>query len=104
MTDILNIDNPDPDNEDVRAWLEIRKQAALRIDPQTAEVECVYGNPFDPYGVRQSLPPEVQDIIREMFFARSPGTDVWVYFEDLPKATYDALWMKIESGQCARQS
>ena len=60
---------------------------------------CTRGNRFDPYGVHQNLLPELQDDCGKMHFARSPGSDVWVYFEDLPKATYDALWMKIEFGQ-----
>ena len=31
----MNTDSP-RDNDDVKAWLKIRKQAALRIDPRTA--------------------------------------------------------------------
>jgi hypothetical protein len=30
------------------------------------------------------------------FFARSPGSDVWVWFGDLPEATAAALWKKHE--------
>jgi hypothetical protein len=26
------------------------------------------------------------------YFARSPGTDIWVLFRDLPQQTRDALW------------
>ena len=32
-------------------WLAIRKEAALKIDPETAEVSCSYGDVADPYGV-----------------------------------------------------
>jgi hypothetical protein len=35
----------------VEQWLAIRKEAALRIDPETAEVEWIYADIGDPYGV-----------------------------------------------------
>ena len=35
----------------VGQWLEIRKEAALQIDPETAEVMWTYANVADPYGV-----------------------------------------------------
>ena len=50
----------------------IRKEAGRKIDPETAEV--LLG-----------------------FFARSPGSDVWVWFGDLSDATRDALWEKYRS-------
>jgi hypothetical protein len=94
----MNTDNP-RDND---AWLTIRKQAALRIDPQTAEVIWEYGQTLDPYGVYDLLPEEQQ--IGRNRFARSPDSDVWVSFHDLPKATLDELWRKIESGQLLWES
>ena len=47
----------------------------------------------DPYGVDPELPEEYWQVGRE-YFARSPGSDVWVWFGDLPDATRDALWEK----------
>jgi hypothetical protein len=75
----------------VEQWLAIRKEAGLKIDPETAEVDWRYARTFNPYGL--SLPdlPEEYNIGRE-YFARSPGSDIWVNFDDLPKATRDALW------------
>ena len=48
---------------------------------------------LDPYGVYPELPEELQQVERE-YFARSPGSDVWVGFGDLPEATRDALSKK----------
>jgi hypothetical protein len=71
----------------------IRKKAALEIDPRTAETEWWYAYTIDPYGVCSELPDECRCVGRE-YFARSPGSEVWVSFRDLPDATRDALWEK----------
>jgi hypothetical protein len=62
----------------------LRKAVGLQIDPETAEVEWTYAQ------------EEYQQVGRE-YFARSPGSDVWVWFGDLPEATRDALWKKHKS-------
>ena len=72
-------------------WLAIRKKAGLKLDPETAEVEWCYAQTLDPYGVAPDLPEQCQQIGRE-YFARSPASDVWVNFRDLPKTIRDALW------------
>ena len=74
-------------------WLAIRKKAGRKIDPETAEVDWIYAQTLDPYGVYAELPEELQQVGRE-YFARSPGSDIWVWFGDLPVATQDALWEK----------
>jgi hypothetical protein len=66
-----------------------------RIDPATAEVMWEYGYTLDPYGVHELLDEEKQ--IGRAYFARSPGSDVWVSFYDLPDATAAALWDKHSS-------
>ena len=81
------------DQMTVKQWLAIRKEAGLKIDPKTAEVTWIYAWMFDPYGVLPDLPEEYQQVGRE-YFARSPGSDVWVDFGDLPAATRDALWKR----------
>ena len=48
---------------------------------------------IDPYGVHPDLPEEYQQIGRE-YFARSPGSDVWVLFQDSPKGPPKSLWAK----------
>jgi hypothetical protein len=80
----------------VKRWLAIRKEAGLKIDPETAEVMWQYELTLDPYGVYPDLPEEYQQVGRE-YFARSPGSDVWVWFGDLPDAIRGALWEKHKS-------
>ena len=81
------------DQMTVKQWLAIRKEAGLKIDPKTAEVTWIYVWELDPYGVHPDLPEEYKQANRESF-ARSPGSDVWVAFGDLPAATRDALWKR----------
>jgi hypothetical protein len=68
----------------------VRKDAALRIDPETSVVMCTYARTLDPYGDDPDLPEEYCQV-RRTHFVRSPGSDVWVMFNDLPAATRDAL-------------
>jgi hypothetical protein len=77
----------------VEQWLAIRKEAGLRIDPETAEVYWEYGHTLDPYGVDPDLPAEYRQIGR-LNFARAPDSDIWVCFYDLPDTTREALWEK----------
>jgi hypothetical protein len=77
-------------------WLAIRKEVGLQIDAETAEVCWTYAQILDPYGVEPELPEEFWQVGRA-YFARSPGSDVWVWFGDLPDATRDALWEKHKS-------
>ena len=79
--------------EEAEKWIAVRKEAGLKIDLETAEVNWWYAQTLDPYGVYPGLPEEYQQVGRE-YFARSPGSDVWVRFGDLPKTTGDALWKK----------
>ena len=75
---------------ELEEWLAIRKEAGLKINPETAEVHCCYALTLDPYGVYPELPEEYRQVERT-YFARSPGSDIWVEFGDLPQATVDAL-------------
>jgi hypothetical protein len=80
----------------IEEWLAIRKEAGLKIDPETAEVCWRYAQVLDPYGVFPELAKEY-DCVGRQYFARSPESDVWVSFHDLPKATVDALWKKADA-------
>jgi len=71
----------------------IRKEAGLKIDPETAEVFWTYVRTMDPYGIDPELPEELQQVGRG-YFARAPGGDIWVEFSDLPRSTSCALWRK----------
>lgn len=68
---------------------ELDQQLAQTSSKQVAQTE-------DPYGVVPDLPEQRQLVGRE-YFARSPGSDIWVWFSDLPKATKRALWKKHKS-------
>jgi hypothetical protein len=76
----------------VEQWLAIRREAALQIDPETAEVMWKHANIVDPYGAY----PDCQECIGSVYFARPSGSDVWVCFDDLPDATVKALTEKQE--------
>lgn len=81
--------------QDVKKWLAIRKKAALKIDPKTAKVIWRYAQVLDPYGVDPDLPIECQQVGRD-YFACAPGSDIWVWFGDLPNRTRNALLKKHE--------
>lgn len=74
----------------------LRKAVGLHVDPETAEVTWIYAQTLDPYGDYPNLPEEYQQVGRE-YFARSPESDIWVSFDDLPDATREALWKKHKS-------
>lgn len=82
----------------VHQWLGLRKDAALKIDPATAELTWRHGQVLDPYGVIRDLPDECYQIGRN-YFARSPGSDVWVSFDDLSHEVVSELWRKIYGPQ-----
>jgi hypothetical protein len=83
---------------EIERWLAVRKEEALKIDPETAEVYWVYAQVLDPYGVLDEceLPEEFRGVGRD-YFARAPGSDIWVWFGDLPDETEDKLWKKHRS-------
>jgi hypothetical protein len=81
------------DDITIEQWLAIRKEAGLRIDPDTAEVYWEYALTLDPYGIYPELPEECQVVGRE-YFARNPESGIWVNFRDLPETTREALWEK----------
>jgi len=76
----------------VDQWLAIRKEEALHVDPATAQVTWEHGSVLDPYGV---YPPFEEDNIGRNYFARAPGSHVWVSFHDLPAAVSTQLWERL---------
>ena len=70
--------------------LAIREEAGRKIDPETAEVMWKYAQMVDPYGDGLEIPDELW-LVGRTYFARSPGSDIWVWFGDLPDATRDRL-------------
>ena len=80
--------------EDTDQWLAIRKEAAAKIDAEAAEVHWEFGSVTDPYGVYGDTVDQESCVVGRNYFARSPESDVWVWFGDLPAAVRDALWQK----------
>jgi hypothetical protein len=77
----------------LKEFRERRREAGRKIDPETAEVVVTYGDTSDPYEIDPLLPEEWRQGGRN-YFARFPGSDIWVEFGDLPAATADALGNK----------
>jgi hypothetical protein len=97
MTDLPQTAEDVPTVEITKKYLHVlRKVVGLHIDPETAEVEWIYAQTLDPYGDEPDLPEEYDQVGRE-YFARSPGSDVWINFGDLPEATRMKLWEKHKS-------
>jgi hypothetical protein len=84
-----------------KRWLSVRKEQGLKIDPETAEVFFEEGSARNPYGLNDFTYEE--DSLWPNYFARSPGSDVWVLFEDLPKTTCDRLWARVRAEAAARE-
>jgi hypothetical protein len=77
-------------------WLAARKEAGLRIDPEHAQVFWEHGQVLDPYGLYDLTDEE--SCVGRNYFARSPRSDVWVSFDDLPAAVRDRLWTRMKAG------
>jgi hypothetical protein len=83
---------------EIERWLAIRKEEALKIDPESAEVDWHYAQVLDPYGVQDEWElPEEFDCVGRDYFARRAGGDVWVWFGDLPEKTLKRLEQRGES-------
>ena len=89
-------DNMQSQDDHVMRWFRIDEEAGRKIDPDTAEVHWAYRQVLDPHRVLPDLPEEAVEVGRD-YFARSPESDKWVWFGDLPEATRDALWEEHKS-------
>jgi hypothetical protein len=77
-------------NIPVEIWHELLQIAGRQIDPKTAEVDSEWCQMVDPNGIYSDSPPE-GGCIGRLDFARAPGTELWILFDDLPAATCEAL-------------
>ena len=88
---MTKIDNENTiDGFTVEQWLEVRREEGRMIDPDTAKVDWRYAQTLDPYGVYPDLPEECWQVGRE-YFARSPESDIGVWFGDLPGEVREGL-------------
>jgi hypothetical protein len=79
-------------------YFAIRREEGLRIDPDTAEVDCSYRNDYDPYGILDHLEiPEELNWTSRQYFARAPGSEIWVSFQDLPERTVNKFYRQKNS-------
>jgi coproporphyrinogen III oxidase len=88
-------------DKDVKEWLAIRNEAGLKIDPMTAEVYWKYAEVLDPYGVLDLRAEE--RCIGRSYFARAPGSDIWVSFYDLPEQVCREL-RRLYDAECRRRA
>jgi hypothetical protein len=78
---------------EAEAYRTVRREEAEHIDPETAETNWWYGKTLDPYDVIPAIPEHLIQVGRE-YFARRPGSDIWVHFGDLDPGVRDKLWAK----------
>jgi hypothetical protein len=69
------------------------KEIGSNIDPATAEVSWERENWFNPYGL---YPDAEYYLPRLLYFARSPGSGIWVQFEELPETTRKVLEQRVD--------
>jgi hypothetical protein len=86
--------DPTKNETSAEQFLAARKEAGLKIDPETATVMWTYALTRDPYGIFEV--PDDYSVGRECF-VRSPNSDIWVWFDDLPEATRETLWQMHKS-------
>jgi hypothetical protein len=84
---------------EVEQFLVEREVAGAALDPATAEVASSYGRILDPYGVYGDVLPTEAQCAGWTYFARAPGSDLWISLYDLPDATAKALWARMEAGE-----
>ena len=72
-------------------FIKIRKQAGLKIDPETAEVASWHVDMQNPYGL---YPTAEEYCVGWGHFARAPGSDIWVSFHDLPEEVWEKIVKK----------
>jgi hypothetical protein len=100
--DFAMIEDFEMTKEQRQEWLMIRKEAAAKIDPEMADVFWEYGSILDPYYLFERG-DDWEDCIGRNYFARSPESDVWVFFGDLPAAVCNRLWERISAGDFDRE-
>ena len=73
----------------------LRRAVGRQIDPETAEFDWTNAPTDDPYSDHRLRAQEKQ--VGREYFARSPGSDLWVWLGDLPEVAADVLWKRIKS-------
>ena len=83
---------------ELEEWLDARKEAGRKVDPDTAILDWKYGYELDPYGVYDEWEhPEEFHCIGRQRFARAPESDIWVEFSDLPDEVVERIWARSDA-------
>ena len=62
-------------DQERQKFLAVRREAGVKIDPATAEVDWIYAQVMNPCGIY----PEISaDCVGRSYFARSPESDIWL--------------------------
>jgi hypothetical protein len=75
---------------EIARWLAIRKEEALRIDPETAELWHLFTWTLDPYEV--SNDPDLHAHVGRDYWVQAPDSDIMVWWGDLPERTRDRIY------------
>ena len=89
-------------DDELRAWLASRKEAANKIDIATCEIGAWYHSMNDEYGIREMLGEQTEEQAGygdKSNFVRAPGTSGWICETDLSQAQYAALSERIHRKQ-----
>ncbi len=86
MNQMVNLLDYDEETKDT-----IRRAIGFSIDADTAEISIRSRHSDDPYA---DISAECETGCEEQFwFARTPGTTPWIWFNHLPIETVTKLWM-----------
>jgi hypothetical protein len=86
----------------IKEFRERRREAGLKIDPETAEICMAWVEASDPYDIDPLLARELRRCPIKTWFVRSPGSDIWVEEEDLPDGIVRALEEKYDPSVSGR--
>ncbi len=76
---------------EIREWLAIRREEALKIDPENVEMCRHYRYNGDPYFVDPNCPEE-WCYLDKAYFVSTHGSEMWVWDGDLPEETRKRIW------------
>jgi hypothetical protein len=85
----------DPLHPDTIKWLQAVVDEAEKIDPATAEMAFDFGCGDNPYNIAHD--EEDDGCVGRHHFARNLGSEIWVWFGDLPNEVVKALYKRKDS-------
>ncbi|MGC1860306.1 MAG: hypothetical protein WA733_04075 [Methylocystis sp.] len=90
-------------DDEFRHWVSSRKEAGRVIDIETCELGHWKAYDADPYGARPDLPEEMRQVGTNRF-VRSPESRGWVCEDDLPAASFEAMYQRIHREARSRRA